>query len=112
MESSDPGDKLTNYYHKMGDLHAKAKNYKSAFVYYTEAAEKYLEANKIATKEDLKEELRVKLENTIKKGEICKKRYNENRQNEHKMYNLSTSTKKFKDLTLKEQKYIFGTEIS
>ena len=77
----------------MGDMHAKNKNYKSAFVYFTEAAEKYVEASRLATKEDLKEELRVKLEKAIQKGEICKKRYNESRLNDHKMLNLSSGTK-------------------
>lgn len=108
MESgSDSEERLKNYYHKMAEMHVKNKNYKSAFVYFTEAAEKYLEASRLATREELQAELKEKCTHVIKKGEVCKKRYNETKIDTHGNLNASKNVKVFKDLSLKEQKYIF-----
>ena len=71
MESeSEAQDKLKNYYHQMGDTHVVAKNYKSAYVYYTEAAEKYLKASGLAKRQELVDSLKEKCETVIKKAEI------------------------------------------
>jgi RNase P subunit RPR2 len=108
MESnSNSGDKLKNYYHKMADLHVKNKNYKSAYVYYVEAAEKYYEATKLALRDELVENLKDKCDQVLKKGEVCKKRFNETKISTHSELNKSKKVKKFKDLSLKEQKYVF-----
>lgn len=105
--TSDSEDKLKNYYHKMADLHVKNKNYKSAYVYYVEAAEKYYEASRLAIREELVEDLKEKCAQTIKKGEVCKKRFNDCKISTHGELNKSSKVKVFKDLTLKEQKYVF-----
>jgi len=61
MESTGSSeDRLKNYYHKMADVHVKSKNYKSAYVYYSEAAEKYFEASRLARREDLIDDLKEK----------------------------------------------------
>lgn len=52
-------------------------------------------------------DLKSKWENTIKKAEICKKRYDENKAGLDSRINGSQKVKVFKDLSLKEQKYIF-----
>jgi len=71
MESTeDTDDRLKNYYHKMADMHVKNKNYKSAYVYYSEAAEKYYQASKMAKREDLVEDMKEKCAKVLKKGEI------------------------------------------
>jgi len=110
MESSPLcEDPLKNYYHQAADRHAKDKNYKSAYVYYTEAAEKYFDAIKMWINDDLKDSLKEKWEKALKKGEVCKKRHKESQTDMDGIMNLSIRTKYFKDLTLKEQSYIFNS---
>jgi len=48
MEStSKDSKKLIKYYELAGDKHVENNNYKSAYVYYTQAAEQYIKATKV-----------------------------------------------------------------
>jgi predicted metal-dependent hydrolase len=78
-DSPEALERLKNYYHQMADMHTKNKNYKSAYVYFREAAEKYIEAKRFTENSELRSILKSNLKKAIDKGEICKKRYYESK---------------------------------
>ena len=90
----------------MADKHKKAKNYKSAWVYYSEAKDRYEQAHKKANDEELKDELRTNLERVEEKVEEWKFKYMHDRAKERIEMDLSKDVKTFGQLSLKEQKHV------